>query len=290
MNQFFSIGELSKLQNISRQTLIYYDKIGLFCPSYVDPDNGYRYYSWSQLDSLDTILIMKKIGFSLDEIKEHMKHYTLDSSICALQKQLTIINRQISELQIIKNRIEHRCRQMELSRSLREASDSVTEEIFHSQYILLQKVEAPGSLDQTSLATKQCFVRAFREKLPIFFQSGAIVPYLHIIEGNYTEASFAFVPIEKKGTIRQVKKLPEGHCVSTYHVGDYQSIGSSYERILAYCQKQRLHIISDSYEFAINDYLSTGDEAEYVTKIIFYVEPEAITRQTSYPWKNTQNR
>ncbi|MGI6055273.1 MAG: MerR family DNA-binding transcriptional regulator, partial [Clostridium sp.] len=62
MNQFFSIGELSKLQNISRQTLIYYDKIGLFCPSYVDPDNGYRYYSWSQLDSLDTILIMKKIG------------------------------------------------------------------------------------------------------------------------------------------------------------------------------------------------------------------------------------
>lgn len=275
MNQFFSIGELSRLQNISRQTLIYYDKIGLFCPAYVDPDNGYRYYSWSQLDSLDTILIMKKIGFSLDEIKEHMKHYTLDSSICALQKQLTIINGQISELQIIKNRIEHRCRQMELSRSVRETGDSVTEETLHRQYILLQEVEAPGSLDQTSLATKQCFVRAFREKLPIFFQSGAIVPYPHIIEGNYTQASFAFVPIEKKGAIDHVKELPKGRCVSTYHIGDYRSIGSSYERILAYCRKHRLRIVSDSYEFAINDYLSTGDEAEYVTKIIFYVEPDS---------------
>ena len=68
----FSIGELSKQQNISRQTLIFYDRIGLFSPAWVDPENGYRYYSASQLDYLDTICIMKKIGFSLDEIREHM--------------------------------------------------------------------------------------------------------------------------------------------------------------------------------------------------------------------------
>ena len=30
MKNLFSIGEISKLQNISRQTLIFYDKIGLF--------------------------------------------------------------------------------------------------------------------------------------------------------------------------------------------------------------------------------------------------------------------
>ena len=41
MKNLFSIGELSKLQNISRQTLIFYDKIGLFRPAYTDPDNGY---------------------------------------------------------------------------------------------------------------------------------------------------------------------------------------------------------------------------------------------------------
>ena len=73
MNNYFSIGELSKLQNISRQTLIFYDKIGLFTPAYIDPENGYRYYHANQLDYLDTICIMKKIGFSLEEIKEHIK-------------------------------------------------------------------------------------------------------------------------------------------------------------------------------------------------------------------------
>ena len=85
MKNLFSIGEISKQQNISRQTLIFYDKIGLFCPAYVDPQNGYRYYSSSQLDYLDTICIMKKIGFSLEEIKEHMKNYTIEHSITALR-------------------------------------------------------------------------------------------------------------------------------------------------------------------------------------------------------------
>ena len=109
----FSIGELSKQQNISRQTLIFYDRIGLFSPAWVDPENGYRYYSASQLDYLDTICIMKKIGFSLDEIREHMKNYTLDSSIVALRKQLSIIEQQLQDLQLIRSRVEHRCLQLE---------------------------------------------------------------------------------------------------------------------------------------------------------------------------------
>ena len=95
MKNLFSIGELSKLQNISRQTLIFYDKIGLFCPAYTDPNNGYRYYSAKQIDYLDTICIMKKIGFSLEEIKEYMKSYTLDNSIITLRKQLSVLEQQI---------------------------------------------------------------------------------------------------------------------------------------------------------------------------------------------------
>ena len=108
MENLFSIGELAKYQNISKQTLIFYDKIGLFRPAYVDPDNGYRYYSAAQLDFLDTILIMKKIGFSLKEIQEHMKHYTIDSSLVLLRSQLTRIDREIAELNLIRSRIRGR--------------------------------------------------------------------------------------------------------------------------------------------------------------------------------------
>lgn len=272
MKNLFSIGELSKQQNISRQTLIFYDKIGLFPPAYVDPENGYRYYSYSQLDYLDTICIMKKIGFSLEEIKTYMKNYTIDHSIVTLRKQLTIIEQQIQELQMIRNRVEHRCRQLEHAVAIRNSSDIVALEDAKIQYILLQEVPSPHTLESVSIATKECFVRSFKEQLPIFFQSGAIVPYENILNKKYTEAAFAFLPIEKIDHVPGVAELPAGKSVFTYHTGNYISIGKAYERILEYCRRHHLHIISDSYEFAINDYLSTGDENEYITKIMFYVE------------------
>ncbi len=272
MKNLFSIGEVAKQQNISRQTLIFYDKIGLFRPAYVDPATGYRYYSVGQLDYLDTICIMKKIGFSLDEIKAHMKSYTIDNSIVAFRKQLDVIGRKIEELQMLKSRVEHRCLQLEHSLSILGNSNTVCCENTKQQYILLQKVAAPHTLESASIATKECFARAFQEKLPIFFQSGAIVPLECIQKRRYTEASLVFLPIEKTTNIPDVVALPAGKCVSTYHTGDYVSIGEAYERILEYCQSNYLHIVSDSYEFAINDYLSTGDENEYITKIMFYVE------------------
>ena len=40
MKNYYSIGELAGYQNISKQTLIFYDKIGLFRPAYVDPLHG----------------------------------------------------------------------------------------------------------------------------------------------------------------------------------------------------------------------------------------------------------
>ena len=209
MNDLFTIGEISKHQNISRQTLIFYDKIGLFRPAYVDPENGYRYYSAAQLDYLDTICIMKKFGFSLDEIKAHMKSYTLDTSLIALRKQLTIIDRQIKDLQLIKSRVAHRCAQLEQSAGIHSDSAAVSVEAMNGQYLLLQEVASPHTLETVSIATKQCFVRSFKEQLPIFFQSGAIVPLSRIREGRYTEASLPFCP-SKKAALRALSNCPPG--------------------------------------------------------------------------------
>ena len=146
MDHLFSIGELSKYQKISKQTLIFYDKIGLFRPAYADPNNGYRYYSASQIDYLDTILLMKKIGFSLNEIKDHMQHYNIDSSLVALRNQLTVIDRQIQELRLIRNRLLHRCVQMENARIYTEKESPVILEDVPVQHLLIQEVEEPCTL------------------------------------------------------------------------------------------------------------------------------------------------
>ncbi|EGT4207022.1 MerR family DNA-binding transcriptional regulator, partial [Clostridioides difficile] len=48
--QYFTTGEFAKLCGISKQTLIFYDKIGIFSPEYKDKNN-YRYYSVYQYDT-----------------------------------------------------------------------------------------------------------------------------------------------------------------------------------------------------------------------------------------------
>ena len=197
MENYFSIGEVSRYQNISKQTLIFYDKIGLFRPAYVDPDNGYRYYSASQIDQLDTILIMKRIGFSLKEIREHMQHYNIDSSLAAFRRQVASIDRQIEELRLIRSRVLHRCAQMEASKAYCRADNPVLVEEVGARHILCRDVPPPYTLKEISIATKQCFADSFQEKLPIFFQSGVIVPLAHILAGRYTEATVAFLSIEE---------------------------------------------------------------------------------------------
>ncbi len=65
----FSIGEFAMLAHVSHRTLRYYDDIGLLRPHFIDPQTGYRYYTASQLPTLNKILALKQLGLSLEEIK-----------------------------------------------------------------------------------------------------------------------------------------------------------------------------------------------------------------------------
>ena len=63
MEHRFTAGEIAKLSGLSKQTILFYDKKGILKPDYVDPDNGYRYYSADQLDFLDNISMLKVLGY-----------------------------------------------------------------------------------------------------------------------------------------------------------------------------------------------------------------------------------
>ena len=65
----FTVGEFSRLAQVSKRLLRYYDEIGLLKPGYTDPSTGYRYYSAGQMTDLNRILALKDLGLSLDQIQ-----------------------------------------------------------------------------------------------------------------------------------------------------------------------------------------------------------------------------
>lgn len=65
----FTVGEFSRLAQVSKRLLRYYDEIGLFKPVHIDQQTGFRYYSAEQMSQLNRILAFKELGLSLDQIQ-----------------------------------------------------------------------------------------------------------------------------------------------------------------------------------------------------------------------------
>lgn len=64
----FRIGEFSRIARVSARLLRYYDELGLLKPGVVDAASGYRYYTSSQLQRLNRILVLRDLGLSLEQI------------------------------------------------------------------------------------------------------------------------------------------------------------------------------------------------------------------------------
>ena len=64
----FKIGDFSRIARVSARLLRFYDDIGLLKPQHADTQSGYRYYSAAQLSRLNRILVLKELGFSLEEV------------------------------------------------------------------------------------------------------------------------------------------------------------------------------------------------------------------------------
>lgn len=77
MEKLYSIQEASQILGMSKDTLRYYDRIGIISPS--RKDNRYRRYSKEDLIDLMNVQIMRYADFSLDEIKGKFGFHKMES-------------------------------------------------------------------------------------------------------------------------------------------------------------------------------------------------------------------
>lgn len=105
MKKYFSIGETSEILKIPTSKLRYYDKKGLISPN-IRKENGYRYYSKEQLISINKILIMRDLGFSLKDIKDFFNDNSCLSLKEKVKKDKKIIEEVIEKIKEEKRRLE----------------------------------------------------------------------------------------------------------------------------------------------------------------------------------------
>lgn len=108
----YRIGEFSYLYQVTVKTLLHYDKKDLFKPSYKDPYTGYRYYSDSQRGEFKNIMMLKELGFSLDEIKnlkDELSEEKMNEKIKELVAKRNELEGTIKKLEDLKNKDTKNC-------------------------------------------------------------------------------------------------------------------------------------------------------------------------------------
>lgn len=103
---YMKVGELAKKAGVTVRTLQYYDKEGLFSPS-AESEGGYRLYTDKDLVKLLQILMMKRLGFTLSDIKKRIVSMDTTAEVLdVLTEHATNIRKEIDNLTESLNALE----------------------------------------------------------------------------------------------------------------------------------------------------------------------------------------
>ena len=106
MKNYYKINEISKLYGIGKDSLRYYERIGILNPK--RDINGYRMYGFSDISRLNVINELKNLGFEIRRIKELLSERSVKSTMNMLDMEIKEIDRKILELEVLKEKLNLR--------------------------------------------------------------------------------------------------------------------------------------------------------------------------------------
>lgn len=97
MDKKMTSGEIASKAGVSQKALRLYDEKGLLKPVGFSEGN-YRLYDEESLAILEKIIVLKHVGFSLEEIKDSLEKKDNESIVISLQNQVALMESKIDEL------------------------------------------------------------------------------------------------------------------------------------------------------------------------------------------------
>ena len=102
---YYSSGEFARMARITVRTVRYYDKQNILKPSLVTP-TGARFYTEEDFARLQQIMLLKYLGFSLEDIRELTVNDSDYSYLeHSLEQQQNLVRDRIEQLQLVEQAI-----------------------------------------------------------------------------------------------------------------------------------------------------------------------------------------
>ena len=262
---YMSTGELAKLMGITKETLFHYDEIGLFRPAVVMP-NGYRKYEIRQTELLNTILLLKELGMPLKEIRELLGNRSPEKMLKVFSEREQKIQEELTKLKNMKRWITNRKKRIQTG--LQINPDEIRIQEFPERYYLYSSVENGNEEDSYKKINE--LITRFLESNP-GFKSDYEVAYIqhgkNVESGIYDQYDNAVILLERRPQKLSYLTFPAGDYLTACHLGNWRTIGDTYQRMLVYIQEHELQVDSEYIERDLIDALSIDDPDSYMTEI-----------------------
>lgn len=260
----YTISEMANIFGVSRQTLIYYDKIGLFGPAEVN-EKGYRFYSPTQIPLMRLICMLRDLGVDLDEITRLTSSYDVAEMARKLQERVSELDDQIAELEKERNSVQERLSFYSDVSYWKARQGVPTLKAFPDRYVIVEPFPGDVTIDRSVLhPTLMRAVARLRETMGARPMRGWGTmlqrSYFHSDNPILGAGPFAVVPEgvepEKLG---QAQRLPEGIylCISRWGM-PYDPKGI--REAVSYLDAHNLTPMGNAYDFCYMDATSYNEE------------------------------
>jgi len=251
MKEFYTIGEFCNLFSIDKQTLRYYDKIGLMSPNKRDRITGWRYYELDQVYQLASIRFMRKLGYSIEEIKKLFETSNIEHSLNSLKEHSAVIRKEWQRILSVDNIIQRKLLFIENKLLSFDPAMISVKWYPERKYILIGQEE------------NLYFDEDFYCYPTVVFYNGEEKSF-----GVYVDSSIDGISeISYENNSIKLHSIPAGNFLCGYHVGSYSGVTERYkeiakEKINYSFKKPNYHI-----NFNVIDQFVVKDSSKFITEI-----------------------
>lgn len=270
-NKLLTIGQFAAMHGINKKTLMWYDEIGLFQPAYIHPGNGYRYYDYHQSPILETILLLRELDVSIQEIQSFMEKRSAASMKNLLEDKIQELDRNILHLQAVRNTLNTHRKNMNtlLNMDLSEISILEKEACCLITVAINQDTTFEEEVELVTAKTAEYQLGRLHDA-----SYGSMIPVTSLQQGQFDDYCNIFIeiplPTQKEKQIPHQKTglhmQPGGRYLRAFHQGNWDTIPLRYREILEFAQKQKLTLSGFSYEKGINENVIDRVE-DYIVQI-----------------------
>jgi len=261
--KYYKTGELSKIYKLGRDSIKYYEKLGLLNPT--RDTNSYRMYTIKDICNLNLIRELRTLDFSMQRIKEYIENRNISTTRKMLLEEIELIEKKVEDLNSHKESLKKRL--CSIDKCIEHTTFNRIELLYMNKRKALT-VDSNESFAENNDYLIQKLSDKFEDKFYILGNSnfGAVFDSKSISNGIYNYYKHTFCLVDDDASDYNFV-LDEGYYVTYTYKGDYNQYEQVFDMLYKFIDINKYTVLGDPIEIYKIDVYETALEDEYVTQV-----------------------